>query len=307
MANFVSAPLTEAAMNNCPPPDAVLQLDGSFLCLQPSGSSIRYSRYLNGEWRRPERRRAGWVGDLEVERYRPPHRRSSTLSQEKQLQLLDSLAAHIAVSLRRSKGSFLLSPTVSSRIWSFLGPALRKCLACHIGFLIEAPPGEILAAKVGTHGQLSQPCSTPEDTKCASLLVASISSGSCKLQHDVESSVSSSLLHCLEYGWELFLTCLRRSSDSEVASSCVTDTSSEQLAQSAQHVDDVVSDMTGVAIVSPDMCQDSPATKHKQDCGGLPCKPAVHLRCKSGEDTQRLQLLQVPTPARVRRCRANRW
>lgn len=60
-----------------PPPEAVPQPDGGFLVELPDGSTLRWGpKRPDGTWRRPERRKAGWVGDLERNRYSPPGARS---------------------------------------------------------------------------------------------------------------------------------------------------------------------------------------------------------------------------------------
>eukprot|EP00931_Biecheleriopsis_adriatica_P022401 TRINITY_DN14406_c0_g1_i1.p1 TRINITY_DN14406_c0_g1~~TRINITY_DN14406_c0_g1_i1.p1 ORF type:complete len:283 (-),score=52.59 TRINITY_DN14406_c0_g1_i1:147-941(-) len=54
-----------------PPPEAVKQADGTYLLCHEDGSTSRYSKRPDGSWRKPERVRAGYVGDLEQEKYVP--------------------------------------------------------------------------------------------------------------------------------------------------------------------------------------------------------------------------------------------
>lgn len=55
-----------------PPADAVKQSDGSFILQCEDGSTLRWTKRPNGTWRKPEHKRAGWVGDLEQEKYMAP-------------------------------------------------------------------------------------------------------------------------------------------------------------------------------------------------------------------------------------------
>lgn len=52
--------------------DAEEQPDGSFLVSLEDRSTLRWTRRPNGSWRKPEHKKAGWVGDLEQERYLAP-------------------------------------------------------------------------------------------------------------------------------------------------------------------------------------------------------------------------------------------
>lgn len=64
-------------VGGAPPPEALPQPDGSFLLQNPDGSSVRWTKRLDGSWRKPQRQRAGWVGDLEREKYSPPPARGT--------------------------------------------------------------------------------------------------------------------------------------------------------------------------------------------------------------------------------------
>lgn len=59
-----------------PPPEAELQEDGSHILVLPDGSTCRWTQRQDGSWRKPERKRVGWIGDLEANsaarRYVPP-------------------------------------------------------------------------------------------------------------------------------------------------------------------------------------------------------------------------------------------
>lgn len=55
-----------------PPEDSSPQQDGSFQLALEDGATIRWTKRPDGTWRKPEHRRAGWVGDLEQEKYVPP-------------------------------------------------------------------------------------------------------------------------------------------------------------------------------------------------------------------------------------------
>jgi len=55
-----------------PPEDAVPQADGSFQIILEDSATLRWTKRPDGTWRKPEHRRAGWVGDLEQAKYAPP-------------------------------------------------------------------------------------------------------------------------------------------------------------------------------------------------------------------------------------------
>lgn len=54
-----------------PPPEAVKQSDGSYVLTNEDGTKSRFTKRPDGSWRKPERVRAGWVGDLERKKYVP--------------------------------------------------------------------------------------------------------------------------------------------------------------------------------------------------------------------------------------------
>jgi len=54
---------------NMPPREAAKQADGSYVHTLEDGSTMRYTRRPNGIWRKPEHKRAGWVGELEQKAY----------------------------------------------------------------------------------------------------------------------------------------------------------------------------------------------------------------------------------------------
>jgi len=60
-----------------PPREATEQPDGSFVIEREDGETLRWTKRRDGSWRNVERKRAGWVGDLELEAYAPPHARES--------------------------------------------------------------------------------------------------------------------------------------------------------------------------------------------------------------------------------------
>lgn len=55
-----------------PPEEAEEQPDGTFLLELEDGSTVRWTKRPNGTWRKPEHKKAGWVGDLEREKYTIP-------------------------------------------------------------------------------------------------------------------------------------------------------------------------------------------------------------------------------------------
>merc|ERR1719188_1468810 len=55
-----------------PPREAVKQSDGSWIQQLEDGSTKKWTRRPDGSWRKPEHKRAGWVGELEREKYIPP-------------------------------------------------------------------------------------------------------------------------------------------------------------------------------------------------------------------------------------------
>jgi len=64
-----------------PPEEAVREPDGTSTLELEDASMLRWSQRLDGTWRKPERRRAGWVGDLERETYVMPKFRGDQLDQ----------------------------------------------------------------------------------------------------------------------------------------------------------------------------------------------------------------------------------
>ncbi|CAK9079257.1 G patch domain-containing protein 4 [Durusdinium trenchii] len=68
----VSERLKELICLREPPSDALEQADGTFQMTLDDGATITWTRRPDGTWRRPEHRRAGWVGELEQAKYTPP-------------------------------------------------------------------------------------------------------------------------------------------------------------------------------------------------------------------------------------------
>jgi len=52
-----------------PPAEAVKQSDGSHVLTLEDGSTMRWTRRLDGSWRKPEHKKAGFVGELEQQKY----------------------------------------------------------------------------------------------------------------------------------------------------------------------------------------------------------------------------------------------
>lgn len=65
-------------LEGSPPPEALPQADGSFVQEHPDGSTSRWTKRPDGTWRKPQRVRAGWVGDLERQKY-PPSPKATAL------------------------------------------------------------------------------------------------------------------------------------------------------------------------------------------------------------------------------------
>mmetsp|Transcript_79165 Transcript_79165/g.139758 ORF Transcript_79165/g.139758 Transcript_79165/m.139758 type:complete len:266 (+) Transcript_79165:28-825(+) len=61
-----------AEKDGAPPPEASLQSDGSYILELPDHSVKRWTQRPDGSWRKPERKRQGWIGDLETAKYVPP-------------------------------------------------------------------------------------------------------------------------------------------------------------------------------------------------------------------------------------------
>eukprot|EP00929_Paragymnodinium_shiwhaense_P099436 TRINITY_DN61072_c0_g1_i1.p1 TRINITY_DN61072_c0_g1~~TRINITY_DN61072_c0_g1_i1.p1 ORF type:complete len:941 (+),score=246.40 TRINITY_DN61072_c0_g1_i1:174-2996(+) len=59
-----------------PHDSAVAQADGSSLLTLQDGSTMRWTARPDGTWRKPEHKKQGWVGELEREKYSPPHERA---------------------------------------------------------------------------------------------------------------------------------------------------------------------------------------------------------------------------------------
>jgi hypothetical protein len=64
-----------AAIGN-PPVEANRQPDGTFLLELEDKSTVRWTQRPNGSWRKPEHKKAGFVGELEQEKYTMPLERS---------------------------------------------------------------------------------------------------------------------------------------------------------------------------------------------------------------------------------------
>lgn len=67
-----------------PPVEAQKQADGSFVLPQEDGSTLRWTRRPDGTWRRPEHRKAGYVGELEQAKYVSP---GAKIEQNRQAQM----------------------------------------------------------------------------------------------------------------------------------------------------------------------------------------------------------------------------
>jgi len=270
-------------MENTPPLAAVLQFDGSFMCWLTDGSSVRYSQRMDGTWRRPERRKAGWIGDLEIPRYQPPQRRLSTLSLEKQLRLSHALAAHIAVSLKSSKDTFLASSTVSFRIWSFLGPVLEEKIASHMDVMSKQSP--VINTEARFRSSHLGVGNTP--------LPAAASS---KVSNELYDSKRSAMTFfgAFEHGRKLFLTCfLRSASNDEVDLPCtlnVNARSIDELQGTSKDVHEHLFDKTKDPVVPPAFCELFTA----KDDSGMLHKPPTRSRTKSEVEEHRLQLCRIP-------------
>jgi hypothetical protein len=52
-----------------PPAEAVKQPDGSHVLTLDDGSTMRWTRRHDGTWRKPEHKKAGYVGELEQQKY----------------------------------------------------------------------------------------------------------------------------------------------------------------------------------------------------------------------------------------------
>jgi hypothetical protein len=70
--------------SNEPPREAVKQPDGSWVLQMEDGSSKRWTRRPDGTWRKPEHVRAGWVGELEQQKYVS---RGTALEDQRQAQM----------------------------------------------------------------------------------------------------------------------------------------------------------------------------------------------------------------------------
>mmetsp|Transcript_33065 Transcript_33065/g.61663 ORF Transcript_33065/g.61663 Transcript_33065/m.61663 type:complete len:328 (+) Transcript_33065:46-1029(+) len=67
---------------NAPPVEAVRQDDGSYMLTNEDGSVSRWTRRPDGTWRKPERRKAGFVGELEQKKYVSPGVQTERTMQE---------------------------------------------------------------------------------------------------------------------------------------------------------------------------------------------------------------------------------
>merc|ERR1712146_566946 len=76
----VAGRIAELSALGHPPEESEQQADGSFLLTMEDLSTLRWTRRPDGSWRKPEHKKAGWVGELEQEKYQPPQVRSGLSS-----------------------------------------------------------------------------------------------------------------------------------------------------------------------------------------------------------------------------------
>lgn len=76
------------AGENEPPREAVKQSDGSYIVQNGDGTTTRHTRRPDGTWRKPERTRAGFVGELEQTKYVS---KGAAIEEQRQTQMLKEL------------------------------------------------------------------------------------------------------------------------------------------------------------------------------------------------------------------------
>lgn len=76
------------AGENEPPREAVKQSDGSYISQNGDGTTNRHTRRPDGTWRKPERTRAGFVGELEQTKYVS---KGAAIEDQRQAQMMKEL------------------------------------------------------------------------------------------------------------------------------------------------------------------------------------------------------------------------
>jgi hypothetical protein len=107
-----------------PPSEAVEQPDGSFVQDLDDGSSLRWTQRPNGTWRKPERKRAGWVGSLELPRYTVPANRSQKTEES---QVSDTTADTTAPSLSEARQEDIQESVADTRSKVSLDAHAQQC------------------------------------------------------------------------------------------------------------------------------------------------------------------------------------
>jgi len=85
-AAALAARVAELTARVGPPEEAEAQPDGTFTLQLEDESEMKWSKRPDGTWRKPERRRAGWVGDLEQTKYTIPQARGVELASDRLVQ-----------------------------------------------------------------------------------------------------------------------------------------------------------------------------------------------------------------------------
>jgi len=109
-----------------PPEEAEAQPDGTFTLQLEDDSVLKWSKRPDGTWRKPERRRAGWVGELEQTKYTIPQARGVELASDRLAQAgraLDGVRSVSPPASEASSGPPEKAPRAKAAPSSALGPA----------------------------------------------------------------------------------------------------------------------------------------------------------------------------------------
>mmetsp|Transcript_24560 Transcript_24560/g.56644 ORF Transcript_24560/g.56644 Transcript_24560/m.56644 type:complete len:350 (-) Transcript_24560:46-1095(-) len=149
-AAALTARVAELTARVGPPKEAEAQPDGTFTLQLEDESEMKWSKRPDGTWRKPERRRAGWVGDLEQTRYTIPQARGVELASDRLVQFGCAVDGVRSITPEKRSADKRLYPEPRSKAQAaMLGPA-RHVVCSQTsdsnGRRIESIQAEIFAA-----------------------------------------------------------------------------------------------------------------------------------------------------------------